>query len=660
MNQEIINYVKEARGHGLSDWQIKKNLLGAGWEMDLIESNFVFLKNEEYAHPKTAETAHAAQAHVIDKPNPALTLESLSAKPTFDPYQHGNSVKKFFIWLIVLVVVFGGIGYYTYMVLGFYNPDKLWKKFLSEKNPSSHSYDLKVTYRDLTMAGEPVEAELKANGYLNEASTPGSQKNDISLKIKASDLNFDRGLGIILLDNILYIDLGQFPEVSQLSDTSVAYDWVKIDLNSLSEKLQNMGLGSTNVGKSLETQKETVSKIQKVLADNNPITSSKPTGIEKISGQYTVHFTNQVDTNVLAKIVTDSILAILGSLEQTDGSNPEFLKVQEKVIEELKTAVAEFFNQFGIKEYNTWIGVLDGKLYKTRIVTKAPTWNSSENNPLSVVKALSQARAKSRDAKRLADVRQMAAALELYYNDYNRYPDSKDGDPIGLTPSYIGVLPQEPAPSDGNCTDYFNTYWYEVKNNGSGYEFSFCLGDVTGGYSGGINLLTPSGIQAVKVCPSTPENCYKNGQAKSEESLPSFDAELELEITYSNYGITKEITAPDNATDLVEKFLGQLEDAQENSRDAKRLADIRQAASALELYYNDNNKYPENLNELAPTYWSVIPTSPTPADGNCTETENQYSYARLSESSYELSFCLGVETQSYKAGLHKLSPQGIK
>src|SRR3989344_5769250 len=318
MNQEIINYVKEARGHGLSDWQIKKNLLGAGWEMDLIESNFVLLKNEEYAHPKTAETAHAAQAHVIDKPNPALTLESLSAKPTFDPYQHGNSVKKFFIWLIVLVVVFGGIGYYTYMVLGFYNPDKLWKKFLSEKNPSSHSYDLKVTYRDLTMAGEPVEAELKANGYLNEASTPGSQKNDISLKIKASDLNFDRGLGIILLDNILYIDLGQFPEVSQLSDTSVAYDWVKIDLNSLSEKLQNMGLGSTNVGKSLETQKETVSKIQKVLADNNPITSSKPTGIEKISGQYTVHFTNQVDTNVLAKIVTDSILAILGSLEQTD------------------------------------------------------------------------------------------------------------------------------------------------------------------------------------------------------------------------------------------------------------------------------------------------------------------------------------------------------
>lgn len=39
-----------------------------------------------------------------------------------------------------------------------------------------------------------------------------------------------------------------------------------------------------------------------------------------------------------------------------------------------------------------------------------------------VLLALNSARAKSRDAKRIADVRQLASALELYFNDVSAYP----------------------------------------------------------------------------------------------------------------------------------------------------------------------------------------------------------------------------------------------
>ena len=36
--------------------------------------------------------------------------------------------------------------------------------------------------------------------------------------------------------------------------------------------------------------------------------------------------------------------------------------------------------------------------------------------------ALSNARAKARDAKRIADTKQVSTALEMFFNDNNRYP----------------------------------------------------------------------------------------------------------------------------------------------------------------------------------------------------------------------------------------------
>ncbi len=135
-----------------------------------------------------------------------------------------------------------------------------------------------------------------------------------------------------------------------------------------------------------------------------------------------------------------------------------------------------------------------------------------------VLLALNSARAKSRDAKRLADVRQIASALELYFNDNNSYPTGTNSvgtaaqpantmvfgsastvtNPVALTPTYIGLVPSAPAPQDGSCTASAaggNTYLYEVNSAGSFYTFSFCLGAVTGGYSAGTRTLTPAGIQ---------------------------------------------------------------------------------------------------------------------------------------------------------------------
>lgn len=114
-----------------------------------------------------------------------------------------------------------------------------------------------------------------------------------------------------------------------------------------------------------------------------------------------------------------------------------------------------------------------------------------------------------------------------------------------------------------------------------------------------------------------------------------------------------------------------LSNARAKSRDAKRVADMKQIQTALEMYFNDNNHYPsaDEFNDGAifsattdgtATYMAVIPTAPSVADGNCNSDNNSYFYqATESGASYNLSFCLGGRVSQLVSGLKCLTPGGI-
>ena len=103
-----------------------------------------------------------------------------------------------------------------------------------------------------------------------------------------------------------------------------------------------------------------------------------------------------------------------------------------------------------------------------------------------------------------------------------------------------------------------------------------------------------------------------------------------------------------------------LNSARSKSRDAKRIADIRQMSSALELYLNDKQQYPENTSSLLPVYIGLLPKAPEPPDGVCSPADNQYNYSRPARDTYRLTFCLGQTTGGYGAGNHTLTPKGIE
>ena len=112
------------------------------------------------------------------------------------------------------------------------------------------------------------------------------------------------------------------------------------------------------------------------------------------------------------------------------------------------------------------------------------------------VVALGNARIKSRDAKRVADMRQLMSALELYYNDAGWYPTLvTTGQPLtyGST-TYMAIVPSNPSPNnDGSCPSSVNYLYSSVSTNAS-YIITYCLGSAIGDLSSGTHRTSPNGL----------------------------------------------------------------------------------------------------------------------------------------------------------------------
>lgn len=116
---------------------------------------------------------------------------------------------------------------------------------------------------------------------------------------------------------------------------------------------------------------------------------------------------------------------------------------------------------------------------------------------LSVV-ALNNARARARDARRVADVKQIQTALELYFNANNSYPahavaTASDALATSLE-EFMNPVPSAPTPEDCSVTGG-NEYKYSSGGT-STYSLSYCLGNDTGGISAGTRTANQSSINA--------------------------------------------------------------------------------------------------------------------------------------------------------------------
>ena len=142
--------------------------------------------------------------------------------------------------------------------------------------------------------------------------------------------------------------------------------------------------------------------------------------------------------------------------------------------------------------------------------------------------------------------------------------------------------------------------------------------------------------------------------------------------------------------------------ARVKARDAKRISDVKQIQTALELYYYDNNSYPdpgededsEQPSGLVPTYISFLPMPPAQNDGDCDnsgvngQSTTKYPYAVYATAddrgtnlpggtkeiattqgpvctitgscdAYVMTTCLGASSESFSAGVVRATEEGI-
>lgn len=125
------------------------------------------------------------------------------------------------------------------------------------------------------------------------------------------------------------------------------------------------------------------------------------------------------------------------------------------------------------------------------------------------VVALNSARQKSRDSKRVADIKQIQTALELYFSDSTTGYPSDDGLILGVnakalcasgwnatscgsgSTTYMGLVPAAPSPADCSSGNPY-TYNSAAADN---YSITFCLGNKVGDLSAGPRTANPNGIQ---------------------------------------------------------------------------------------------------------------------------------------------------------------------
>jgi prepilin-type N-terminal cleavage/methylation domain-containing protein len=116
-----------------------------------------------------------------------------------------------------------------------------------------------------------------------------------------------------------------------------------------------------------------------------------------------------------------------------------------------------------------------------------------------------------------------------------------------------------------------------------------------------------------------------------------------------------------------------LNNARERARDARRVSDIRQIQTALELYFNSTNGYPatasitttvgevanvldstESISTASLVFMNPIPESPTP--GDCTTAAlNHYIYELAGGTTYTLKYCLGNDTNNIAGNVQQIA-----
>ncbi len=437
MSHEIIDYIKKCQKMGVAEDLISQQLREVGWAEEDIAQAW--------------ETAR--KSSLVQKILSKISIPEFPKLPK--RYLMG-------IGIGIVIILLGGYLVYAKYYL---SPERIWDKALEKSRElTSGHVSIEGNYADQIpeetgtneQSGDifdsinEIKATISAEGGFviqEKKRADFSLKSEANLKFGSFNFGFDaeerkigKSLYYKMVNNPLFLLFGQTQ-----SSANQQMEWLKADLQKPSTKISE----------------EAVLKF-KFLKEGRFL------GKEKGTQGTLWHYQAQINKDELHSLL-------------------------EKLIQ--PSDLEALMDKLEFKKVEVWINREEQQISQILIETTAPSLIA-----ISLVE-IEETRAKNRDAKRMTDIRQLQAALELFYSDNGRYPTATSGLPDAQDGAKSKVsqimpsIPIAPTPADGDCTDDNNKYWYEQLEGGANYRLRFCLGEAVGEVGPGPVEASPQSLK---------------------------------------------------------------------------------------------------------------------------------------------------------------------
>ncbi len=326
----------------------------------------------------------------MDSQNNNVSSEmQVNTNPEIVAPNKSRSVKL--IGAVLLLLALAG-GAYAYI----FSPSRVWSKFVAgsamrqDSMKSSFLFSYSDSEDEKSELAEPeaswlknVNFSLAGNGYQSSKDLNNPQLDmNFTYKLGSGNSNFSTGMRVLMLNRNIYLNIQDNPlfmALGGMAQDGKKYDWVKMDIEAMQKMAEEENPDKPKMDFDFQKQ---VLEYQQVLSKHMPgvVTTEKFLGREKISGVQTLHFKNKVDGEKMQNLVNELFAAMLNQVSQNTEVSAEEKEKAKKTFGQVMQVVGE---KGKILNLETWVGAKDGKLYKLKLESNAPSLKSllsSQNN----------------------------------------------------------------------------------------------------------------------------------------------------------------------------------------------------------------------------------------------------------------------------------------
>src|SRR6185503_11117454 len=125
------------------------------------------------------------------------------------------------------------------------------------------------------------------------------------------------------------------------------------------------------------------------------------------------------------EVVDDKRSAHFEITAEAGSWNQALQKIFSSTPDNSQATLEKFLNQIQLNKLEIWLDRKDAQLVQYKLSTNAPSL-------LLLSSLMNEAAPMQADDKRLADIRAISNALEVYFHDNGGYPETENGSPLGL------------------------------------------------------------------------------------------------------------------------------------------------------------------------------------------------------------------------------------